>query len=225
MCKNLTLSASIISGDFLKIGEQLDELMQTDCNEIHYDVMDGHFVSNLSAGPVILDSIKEKIKCNIDIHLMVKNPLSYIQDFSKIGADVITFHIESDDEPINVINKIKELGMYSAIALNPETDWRAIEPLMKYLDRILFMTVVPGASGRSFEYDVIEKIKNFVENNKGFLNAKKLFQIGVDGGISKDTAKIAVDAGANLLISGSSIFWDDEKSISECVSEIIESTK
>ena len=107
MCKRLILSASIISGDFLKIGDQLDELMESDCNEIHFDVMDGNFVPNLSAGPIILDSIKEKIKCNIDIHLMVKTPMLFIENFSKIGADIITFHLESDDDPMNVINKIK----------------------------------------------------------------------------------------------------------------------
>ncbi|MBM31872.1 MAG: ribulose-phosphate 3-epimerase [Chloroflexi bacterium] len=225
MCRNLTLSASIISADFLRMGEQLDELMQTDCKEVHYDVMDGHFVPNLSAGPVIFDSIKEKIQCTVDIHLMVKRPLSYIKDFSKIGANVITFHIESDDDPVKVIKEIKESGMSAAIALNPETDWQKVVSLMKHLDRILFMTVIPGASGRSFEYHVIEKIKNFVEKNKKFLDLEKFFQIGVDGGISKDTAKLAVDAGANLLVSGSSIFWNNEKSISEAVSEIIESTK
>ena len=159
MCKRLILSASIISGDFLKIGDQLDELMESDCNEIHFDVMDGNFVPNLSAGPSILDSIKEKIKCNIDIHLMVKNPMLFIEDFSKIGADIITFHFESDDDPINVINKIKSLGMSPAIALNPETSWGEITHLIEHLDRILFMTVTPGASGRSFQYDVLEKIK------------------------------------------------------------------
>lgn len=225
MCKRLILSASIISGDFLKIGDQLDELMESDCNEIHFDVMDGNFVPNLSAGPSILDSIKEKIKCNIDIHLMVKNPMLFIEDFSKIGADIITFHFESDDDPINVINKIKSLGMSPAIALNPETSWGEITHLIEHLDRILFMTVTPGASGRSFQYDVIEKIKNFVKNNQDFLNSEKDFQIGVDGGISKETANIAVKAGADVLISGSSIFWHEDKSISECISEIIESIR
>ena len=223
MCKKLILSASIISGDFLKIGDQLDELMESDCNEIHFDVMDGNFVPNLSAGPIILDSIKEKIKCNIDMHLMVKTPMLFIEDFSKIGADIITFHLESDDDPINVINKIKSLGMSPAIALNPETSWEKITHLIEHLDRILFMTVIPGASGRSFQYDVIEKVKNFVKNNQDFLNSEKNFQIGVDGGISKETANIAVKAGADVLISGSSIFWHEHKSISECISEIIES--
>ena len=225
MDENLTLSGSIISADFLKIGEQIDELMESECNEIHFDVMDGHFVPNLSAGPVILGSIKTRIKCKIDVHLMVRNPLVLIEEFSDAGADIITFHIESDDEPINVIDKIKEYDMSPAIALKPETSWIEMNHLIEYLDRVLFMTVTPGASGRSFKYDVLDKIKMFIKFNQAFLDKKKHFQIGVDGGISKETAILAVNAGARVLVSGSSIFWNKNKTISECVAEIMKSIK
>jgi len=204
---NYKLSASILASNFSNLSEDIKNLKHYGCNEIHYDVMDGNFVDEISMGPVILNSIKDIIELPVEVHLMVSNPEKNIEQFSKHNVEIITFHYESTDNHNSVINLIKSKGLKVGIALNPLTDVENIYDFVGMIDRVLMMSVDPGFSGQKFNPNTPKKIKilrDYLDN----LNLDKTIDICVDGGINNSNIKQCKDAGANIFVSGSSIFWN-----------------
>lgn len=170
---------------------------------LHLDVMDGHFVPNISYGPVVLRSLRKASSMFFDTHLMISEPLRYIEDYVRAGAGLITFHLESDDEPMAVIEKIRSFGISPAISLKPKTPAEAVFPYLSFIDMVLVMTVEPGFGGQSFMEDMTPKIAAI---RKEAARIGRPLDIQVDGGIDEQTAPIAVKAGANILVAGSSLF-------------------
>ena len=204
---NYKLSASMLASNFSNLSEDIKNLKHYGCNEIHYDVMDGNFVDEISMGPVILNSIKDIIELPVEVHLMVSNPEKNIEQFSKHNVEIITFHYESTDNHNSIINLIKSKGLKVGIALNPLTDVENIYDFIGMIDRVLMMSVDPGFSGQKFNPNTPKKIKilrDYLDN----LNLDKTIDISVDGGINNSNIKQCKDAGANIFVSGSSIFWN-----------------
>tara|TARA_Y100000817_G_C16836562_1_gene536011 strand:+ start:941 stop:1627 length:687 start_codon:yes stop_codon:yes gene_type:complete len=204
-----TLSASILAADFLNISENIKNLKEFGCNEIHFDVMDGRFVEEISMGPIILKSIKKAIDLPIDVHLMVNNPEKNIEQFSKLNVQTITFHYEATHDHKSIIELIKSKNIKVGIAINPSTDVNKVFEFIHEIDRVLIMCVNPGFSGQKFDKKNLDKIKKF----KDFLITNNLidrFEIGVDGGVNVSNIKDCYEAGANVFISGSSIFWNGD---------------
>jgi ribulose-phosphate 3-epimerase len=200
------IAPSILSADFSRLAEQIKEVENEGAGLLHIDVMDGHFVPNITIGPVVVKRIRHVTKLPFDVHLMITHPKKYIKDFAEVGADLITFHIESEDgktNPESVINEIRSHGKKVGITLNPPTPFSTIEPYMGMVDMVLVMTVNPGFSGQGFIAEAAEKIAL----------AKKLadaqgynIDIEVDGGINPSNAPIVVKKGANILVAGNAVF-------------------
>ena len=204
---NYKLSASILASSFLNISEDIKNLKNYGCDEIHYDVMDGNFVDEISMGPVILKSIHDLIELPVEIHLMVSNPRKNIEQFSELDVETITFHYESTKNHYSLINLIKSKGIKAGVALNPLTEIEKLYDFIETIDRVLVMSVDPGYSGQKFNPNTPQKIKilkDYLDN----LNLSKKIDICVDGGINNSNIKQCKDAGANVFVSGSSIFWN-----------------
>lgn len=197
------IAPSILSADFSKLGEEIKEVERGGADYIHVDVMDGHFVPNITIGPLIVDSIRPITKLPLDVHLMIENPDQYIEDFAKAGADYITVHVEACRHLHRTIHLIKSLGVKAGVVLNPATPVQLIEPIIEDLDMVLLMSVNPGFGGQKFISSVLSKIKNVKEisDQKG-LN----LEIEVDGGVNEETAALCVEAGATVLVAGSAVF-------------------
>ena len=199
----IKISPSILSCDFSEIGSEIEKLNNSGADLIHIDVMDGHFVPNLTFGPPVISKIRKCSKLPFDVHLMISPVEKYIQDYANAGADIITFHPEATDNIQRTINVIKSCGKKVGISLNPETPSTVIENYLKEIDLILIMSVNPGFAGQKFMPKVLEKVKFFrskIENEN--LN----IDIEIDGGIDFETAPLAIKAGANILVSGTTIF-------------------
>ena len=199
----IKISPSILSCDFSEIGSEIEKLNNSGADLIHIDVMDGHFVPNLTFGPPVISKIRKCSKLPFDVHLMISPVEKYIQDYANAGADIITFHPEATDNIQRTINVIKSCKKKVGISLNPETPSTVIENYLKEIDLILIMSVNPGFAGQKFMPEVLEKVKFFrskIENEK--LN----IDIEIDGGIDFETAPLAIKAGANILVSGTTIF-------------------
>ena len=199
----IKISPSILSCDFSEIGSEIEKLNNSGADLIHIDVMDGHFVPNLTFGPPVISKIRKCSKLPFDVHLMISPVEKYIQDYANAGADIITFHPEATDNIQRTIDVIKSCGKKVGISLNPETPSTVIENYLKEIDLILIMSVNPGFAGQKFMPEVLEKVKFFrskIENEK--LN----IDIEIDGGIDFETAPLAIKAGANILVSGTTIF-------------------
>ena len=177
---------------------------------IHVDVMDGHFVPNLTIGPPVIKTLKNHTKLPFDVHLMIKPVHKYIKDYANAGADIITIHPEATDSLKNSIQHIKKLGKKVGVSLNPETKTNVITEFLKEVDLILIMSVHPGFGGQKFIPEVLSKIKE-LKNIKSKENLK--FDIEVDGGIDFDNSKLVIDAGANILVSGTTIFKNNNGNI------------
>ena len=204
---NYKLSASILASSFLNISEDIKNLKNYGCDEIHYDVMDGNFVDEISMGPVILKSIHDLIELPVEIHLMVSNPRKNIEQFSELDVETITFHYESTKNHYSLINLIKSKGIKAGVALNPLTEIEKLYDFIETIDRVLVMSVDPGYSGQKFNPNTPQKIKilkDYLDN----LNLSKKIDICVDGGINNSNIKQCKEAGANVFVSGSSIFWN-----------------
>ncbi len=199
------ISASILAADPTQLGNEIKRVEQAGVDLIHIDVMDGHFVPNLTMGPFIVDRIKEITKVPLDIHLMIENPDKYVESFTQKTTkdDILTFHIEATDDPLNVINLIKDRGIKAGVAINPDTHEQAVEKLLESIDILLVMTVYPGFSGQAFKKYVCDKLKKLREM------APENLDIEVDGGIKPETIPDAASAGANVFAAATSIFAKD----------------
>lgn len=203
MIKNIKIAPSILSADFANLEKEISILNNSDADYIHVDVMDGHFVRNLTFGPPVIEKIRKYSKKPFDVHLMIKSVEQYIESYSKAGGDIITIHPETADNLDNAISKIKSLGKKVGISLNPDISLDKVLPVLKKIDLVLIMSVYPGFAGQKFIPDVLEKVKILREKiEKENLNV----EIEIDGGINIDTAKLAKKAGANVLVAGTAVY-------------------
>ena len=201
--KNIQISPSILSADFSRLGSEIKRLEEGGADMIHVDVMDGHFVPNLTIGPPVIKSLKKYSKLIFDVHLMISPVHKYIEAYSDAGADIITIHPEATKDLRSSILKIKELKKKVGVSLNPETQIDTIIEFLKDIDLVLIMSVNPGFGGQKFMPDVLKKIKELKKIQK----EKKIdFDIEIDGGINFDNCKTAIEAGANIIVSGTTIF-------------------
>ena len=212
----IKISPSILSCDFSEIGSEIEKLNNSGADLIHIDVMDGHFVPNLTFGPPVISKIRKCSKLPFDVHLMISPVEKYIQDYANAGADIITFHPEATDNIQRTIDVIKSCGKKVGISLNPETPSAVIENYLKEIDLILIMSVNPGFAGQKFMPEVLEKVKFFRSKIK---NENLNIDIEIDGGIDFKTAPLAIKAGANILVSGTTIF-KGENNISENIKNL-----
>ena len=198
---DIKISPSILSADFARLSADVDKVSAAEM--LHIDVMDGHFVPNISSGTPVVKSLRKASGMFFDVHLMISDPLKYVAPFVDGGADLITFHVESDSDPDAVIAAIREKGKIPAISVKPKTPAQAVYPYLDKVGMVLVMTVEPGFGGQSFMADMLPKIKA-LRQKAGELSLD--LDIQVDGGIDLNTAPLAAAAGANVLVAGSSVF-------------------
>jgi len=199
----LQIAPSLLAADFTRLGEQLKAAEDGGADLIHFDVMDGRFVPNITMGPFILEAVKQATNLPVDAHLMIVEPERYIQDFANAGADVISVHVEASPHLHRTLQTIREAGCRPGVALNPHTPASSIKEVMHLLDVINVMTVNPGFGGQKFLAEMMSKIAD-LRAMAG--TAQRLIDIEVDGGINADTAESAAQSGANVLIGGTAIF-------------------
>lgn len=197
------VAPSILSADFSKLGEEIKAVEHAGADWIHIDVMDGHFVPNITIGPVVVSKIRKISDIFFDVHLMIENPGKYVEQFAKAGADLITIHAEACDDILSTINKVKDLGCKVGVSINPETSLNAIAEIIQNVDLVLIMSVHPGFGGQSFIEDVLPKIK---KTRDIISKLGKEIYLEVDGGINDKTAKTAVEYGADVLVAGNFVF-------------------
>lgn len=199
----ISVAPSILSADLWRLGEEVQVVQNAGADWLHVDIMDGHFVPNLSFGPSVVSSLKGRTTLPLDVHLMVEEPMLFIEAFAKAGADLLTVHIEAKDEIPTALDVIKKLGLKAGVSIKPDTAPGLLEPLVEDLDLILVMSVYPGFGGQCFLPESEEQIKRVREiiNRSG----RKIW-LEVDGGINPQTAHLAVNAGADALVAGSAIF-------------------
>ncbi len=203
MAQNIKISPSILSADFSILGDEIKSLEQAGADLIHIDVMDGHFVPNITMGPPIIKMVRKCTKLPFDVHLMISPVEKYIKAFADAGSDIITIHPEATDNLKRAVSTIKSLGKKAGVSLNPKTPISALMDVINDIDLILIMSVNPGFAGQSFMSEVLPKVTEL----RKMINEKKLkIDIEIDGGINFETAPLAVKAGANILVSGTTIF-------------------
>jgi len=212
MPNSIKISPSILSADFSKLGEEIKALEAAGADYIHIDVMDGHFVPNLTIGPEVIKNLRPVTKLPFDVHLMITPVDPLIESFAKAGADIITFHPEATSNIKNTIEKIKSFKKKVGISLKPKSEIKLIENYLAEIDLILIMSVEPGFGGQKFMPEVLPKLKSL----KQLVNSKKLsIDLEIDGGINFTNSKDAIEAGANVLVSGSTIFKENNRNLSK----------
>ena len=203
MAQNIKISPSILSADFSILGDEIKNLEKAGADLIHIDVMDGHFVPNITMGPPIIKQIRKCTKLPFDVHLMISPVEKYIKAFADAGSDIITLHPEATDNLKRAVQTVKSFGKKAGVSLNPKTPISALMDVINDIDLILIMSVNPGFAGQSFMGEVLPKVTEL----RKMINDKKLkIDIEIDGGINFETAVLAVKAGANILVSGTTIF-------------------
>ena len=207
MTSLIKISPSILSADFSKLGEEIIALEKAGADYIHIDVMDGHFVPNITIGPEVIKRLRPITKLTFDVHLMISPVNNFIKDFAEAGADIITFHPEATEDLSETINLIKKLEKKVGVSLKPKSKIDLIENHLKDIDLILIMSVEPGFGGQKFMPEVLDKVKKL----RNLVDEKKLnIDIEIDGGINFDNSKKAKEFGANILVSGSTVFKENE---------------
>lgn len=214
------IAPSILSADFAKLGQEIKDVEAGGADYIHVDVMDGHFVPNITIGPLIVKAIRPVTDLPLDVHLMIENPDQYIAEFAHAGADIITVHQETCTHLHRTIHLIKEYGVKAGVVLNPATPAETIKEVLSYVDMVLLMTVNPGFGGQKFIHEVLPKISYLdqVRRAEGYQ-----FEIEIDGGVNKDTAKLCTDLGADVLVAGSAVFNQEDRE--QAISSIKQASK
>ncbi len=208
--KKIQISPSILSANFSKLGDEIKRLEDAGADMVHVDVMDGHFVPNLTIGPPVIKALKKNSSIPFDVHLMISPVHKYIEAYADAGADIITIHPEATENLQNSIDKIKEFKKKVGVSLNPETKINLIRKFLDQIDLILIMSVNPGFGGQKFMPEVLNKVKELVDIRK----EKNLnFDIEIDGGINFENSKLAIEAGVNILVSGTTIFKSNDGDI------------
>ena len=203
---NIKISPSILSADFSKLGSEIQDLEKAKADLIHIDVMDGHFVPNITIGPEVISKLRKYTSLPFDVHLMISPVDNFIKDFAEAGADIITIHPEATSDLVNSIKKIKSYNKKAGISLNPETSVEKALTVLNLIDLVLIMSVNPGFGGQKFIKETLEKVKIL----KKEIDSKNLkTQIEIDGGINFENAKIAKEAGVNIIVSGTTIFKEN----------------
>jgi len=202
----IKISPSILSADFSKLGNEIQDLEKAGADLIHIDVMDGHFVPNITIGPDVINKLRKYTNLPFDVHLMISPVHNFIKDFADAGADIITIHPEATNDLISSIEKIKSYNKKVGISLNPETSVDKVFSILNLIDLVLIMSVNPGFGGQKFIKETLNKVKLIRKE----IDLKKLkTEIEIDGGINFENAKIAIEAGANILVSGTTIFKEN----------------
>ena len=208
--KNIQISPSILSADFSQLGTEIKRLEEGGADMIHVDVMDGHFVPNLTIGPPVIKALRKHCSLKFDVHLMISPVHKYIEAYADAGADIITIHPEATQNLGESIKTIKDLNKKVGVSLNPESKIELIAEFLDQIDLVLIMSVNPGFGGQKFMPEVLDKIKQL----KKIQQQQKLnFDIEIDGGINFENCKIAIDAGANILVSGTTVFKSNDGDI------------
>ncbi len=211
------VAPSILSADFANLSSEVRKIEEIGYSWVHIDVMDGHFVPNLTFGSCVVSSLRKVTDLFFDAHLMVDNPENLLEDFHKAGVNAVTFHIEETHFPLRLIKKIRNLDMKVGVSLNPATSLNTIERILPYVDILLIMSVEPGFSGQKFIPFSLDKIKRAAEIRE----EKSLkFLISVDGGVNEKTAKSVLDAGADVLVMGSFFFKNDFSFVKDFISSL-----
>ena len=204
---SIKISPSILSADFSKLGKEIESLEKAGADLIHIDVMDGHFVPNITIGPDVINKLRKYTSLPFDVHLMISPVHNFIKKFAKAGADIITIHPEATKDLKNSIKEIKSFNKKTGISLNPETPVSKVLPILNLIDLVLIMSVNPGFGGQKFMKETLEKVKVLRKE----IDSKKLkTEIEIDGGINFENAKLAIDAGVDILVSGTTIFKENE---------------
>ena len=203
---SIKISPSILSADFSKLGSEIQNLEKAKADLIHIDVMDGHFVPNITIGPEVINKLRKYTSLPFDVHLMISPVHDFIKNFAEAGADIITIHPEATNDLVSSIQKIKSFNKKAGVSLNPETSVKEVLPVLKLIDLVLVMSVNPGFGGQKFIKDTLEKVKILRKE----IDTKKLkTQIEIDGGINFENAIMAKKAGVDILVSGTTIFKEN----------------
>lgn len=211
----IKIAPSILSADFANLEREIKDVEQGGADYIHVDVMDGHFVPNITIGPLIVEAARRSTTIPLDVHLMIESPDQYIESFVKAGADIITVHVEACTHLHRTIQHIKSFGIKAGVVLNPATPVETIKHIIKDVDLVLLMTVNPGFGGQAFIHEVLPKIKEVAQ----LVNENNLdVEIEVDGGVNEETARLCVEAGANVLVAGSAIY--NQKNRKQAIEQI-----